>query len=334
MASESPLTIAPQPPEGGTGGVRAEDIKAVPVRHPGRWVAAVIVIYIVVALANSVVTNPKFEWDVIGKYLFSDPILRGLGTTLFLTVIAMVVGITLGIVLAVMRRSENGLLSSAAWFYIWLFRGTPVLVQLLFWSFIGALYPIITLGVPFGGPDLVNLKANDLITPFMAAMLGLALNEAAYMAEIVRGGLLSVDEGQGEAAEALGMTKSQTLRRIVLPQAMRVIIPPTGNETISMLKTTSLVSVIAYSELLYSAQLIYAANYKTIPLLITASIWYLFVTSILQTGQFYIERYYGRGSRRTDDPTLIGTIFTRMFSTRRGEVTPGVPHGGTGNVGR
>lgn len=319
--ADAPLPTSPDPASAGPGGIRADDIKAVPVRHPGRWVAAAAIIYIVVALGNSIATNPRFEWNVIFDYLFSDAILRGLGNTLLLTVVAMVVGIVLGIVLAVMRRSDNPLLSGAAWVYIWLFRGTPVLVQLLFWSFIGALYPVITLGVPFGGPELVDVKATALITPFMAAILGLALNEAAYMAEIVRGGLLSVDEGQTEAAEALGMSRGQTLRRIVLPQAMRVIIPPTGNETISMLKTTSLVSVIAYTELLYATQLIYAANYKTIPLLICASIWYLVITSILQTGQFYIERYYGRGTRRGQEATLLGTLASRMFTLRRGEVT-------------
>lgn len=321
--AESPTPPLPGAAEPAPGAVRAEDIKAVPVRHPGRWVAAVVVLYIVVAVANSIATNPRFEWDVIFDYLFSEPILRGVLTTLMLTVVAMVIGTALGILLAIARRSENPLLSSAAWVYIWIFRGTPILVQLLFWSSIGALYPVITLGVPFGGPDLINADANALITPLMAAILGLALNEAAYMSEIVRGGLLSVDEGQTEAAEALGMSRGQTLRRIVLPQAMRVIIPPTGNETISMLKTTSLVSVIAYTELLYAAQLIYAANYKTIPLLICASLWYLFITSILQTGQFYIERYYGRGTRRVQESTLVGTLASRMFTIRR---DAGGPH--------
>ncbi len=324
MADASPPNL-PGPAEAGAGSVQAQDIKAVPVRHPGRWVAAVAILYVVVALGNSIATNPRFEWNVIFDYLFSDPILRGLVNTLILTVVAMVVGVVLGIVLAVMRRSDNPLLSGAAWVYIWIFRGTPVLVQLLFWSFIGALYPVITLGVPFGGPDLIDVKATALITPFMAAILGLALNEAAYMAEIVRGGLLSVDEGQTEAAEALGMSRAQTLRRIVLPQAMRVIIPPTGNETISMLKTTSLVSVIAYTELLYASQLIYAANYKTIPLLICASLWYLFITSILQTGQYYIERYYGRGQSRGGDDSLGGNVLRRIFRIERGHVPP-VPY--------
>ena len=323
--SDTPAPQAPAPP---ADGARAEEIKAVPLRHPGRWVAAALLIYLAVTIVNSAVTNPRFEWDVIGEYLFNAEILDGLLMTLLLTVVVMVIGIVLGIVIALMRRSDNALLQSGGWLYVWFFRGTPVIVQLLFWSFIGALYPIITLGLPFGGPDLVNWKANDLITPFMAAVLGLALNEAAYMAEIVRGGLQSVDEGQTEAAEALGMTRAQTLRRIVLPQAMRVIIPPTGNETISMLKTTALVSVIAFSELLYSAQLIYAANYKTVQLLIVASIWYLLITSILQTGQFYVERYFGRGSSRGPQDTLLERLWRSAFKIRGGSRSGAATAGG------
>jgi polar amino acid transport system permease protein len=276
---------------------RPDQIKAVPVRHPGRWVAVALVLVIAVALFRSVVTNPRFGWDVVGQYLFSSEVLHGLVVTLELTVIAMVIGIALGVVLAVMRLSANPLVSSGAWAYVWFFRGTPVLVQLLFWNFASALYPTISIGIPFG-PEFFHASANSLITPFVAAILGLGLNEAAYMSEIVRAGIISVDEGQSEAAHALGMTRLQTLRRIVLPQAMRVIIPPTGNETISMLKTTSLVSVIAITDLLYSVQLIYAANYKQIPLLLVACIWYLVFTTLLSIGQYYIERRFGRGSSR------------------------------------
>jgi polar amino acid transport system permease protein len=289
-----------------------ETIEAIPVRHPGRWVAGGIVAILLATVIRSVATNPRFDWGVVGDYFFSSRIVHGLLVTLELTVIAMAIGIVLGVVLAIMRMSANPLISGASWVYIWLFRGTPVLVQLLAWSFISALYPVISLGVPFGGPALIHGNANALITPFAAAILGLGLNEAAYMAEIVRAGILSVDEGQTEAAHALGMTRLKTMRRIVLPQAMRVIIPPTGNETISMLKTTSLVSVIAFNELLYSAQLIYAANYKQIPLLITISIWYLIVTTVLSIGQYYVERHYGRGAARELPPTPIQR-FRRRF---------------------
>jgi polar amino acid transport system permease protein len=277
---------------------RPDDITAVPVRRPGRWVAAAIVLVIAAALIRSVVSAPGFEWGVVGEYLFDHRILDGLVVTIELTVISMVIGIALGVLLAVMRLSPNPLLSRASWLYIFAFRGTPVLVQLLFWYNIAALYPKIALGIPFG-PAFIHPDANTLITAFRAGILGLGLNEGAYMAEIVRAGIISVDEGQTDAAQSLGMTRVQTLRRIVLPQAMRVIIPPTGNETISMLKTTSLASVITVTELLYAGQLIYSANFKVIPLLITVSVWYLVCTSVLYVGQHYLERYYGRGSSRS-----------------------------------
>ncbi len=278
-------------------GERPPDIRAVPLRHPGRWVVAVIVLVLAAMLGHSLVTNTRFHWAIIGQYFTSTRVLSGLAVTIELTVIAMAIGIVLGVLLAVMRLSPNPLVSGASWLYIWFFRGTPLLVQLLFWYNLSALYPRLGLGVPFG-PQFVAGSANAFITPFVAAILGLGLNEGAYMAEIVRAGILSVDQGQTEAAQALGMTRLQTMRRIVLPQAMRVIVPPTGNETISMLKTTSLVSVIAVTDLLYAVELIYAANYRTIPLLIVASIWYLIVTSILTIGQYYVERYFARGAAK------------------------------------
>ena len=280
-----------------------EAVTAVPVRHPGRWVAAAIVAVLAVAIGHSVATASGFQWGVVGDYFFSSRVLRGLGLTLELTAIAMAIGIALGTVLAVMRLSPNPLVSGGSWVYIWFFRGTPVLVQLLFWYNVAALFPTISLGIPFG-PSVVHAHANQVITTFVAALLGLGLNEGAYMAEVVRAGFISVDEGQTEAAQSLGLTRLATLRRIVLPQAMRVIVPPTGNETISMLKNTSLVSVIAYTELLYSAQQIYDVNYQTIPLLIVASIWYLAVTSVAYVGQYFIERRFGRGFVRQERTSL------------------------------
>jgi polar amino acid transport system permease protein len=268
------------------------------VRHWGRWIASAIVLFIAAVIVYSVVNNPRFQWGVVGDFLFDPRIIRGARVTLELTFLSMLIGIVLGVLLAVMRLSPNPLVGGLSSFYIWFFRGTPVLVQILFWQFVGALYPKISIGIPFGGHAFASANANHLITPFVAGLLGLGLNEGAYMAEIVRAGILSVDEGQTEAAQSLGMRRILTLRRIVLPQAMRVIIPPTGNETISMLKTSSLVSVIAYPELLYSAQLIYSVNFKTIPLLIVVAIWYLFFTSILSIGQYYIERHYARGTSR------------------------------------
>jgi polar amino acid transport system permease protein len=299
----------------GTG--RPEEIRAVPVRHVGRWVAGAIVLVVAIALVNSAATNRRFEWGVVGHYLFHRTILEGLEITLELTVIAMAIGVFLGVLLAVMRLSPNKLVSGASWLYIWFFRGTPVLVQIFFWYYIAALYPQIDLGVPFG-PAFVHINANTAVIPFTAAILALGLNEGAYMAEIVRAGIISVDEGQGDAARSLGMTRLQTMRRIVLPQAMRVIIPPTGNETISMLKTTSLASTTAVGELLYSVGVIYSANFKTIPLLIVASIWYLVCTSVLYVGQFYLERHYGRGAFREEALTPLQRIRLGLFSGRSG----------------
>jgi len=290
-----------------------EEIKAVPVRHPGRWLAAAVVLLLVAMLVHTLVTNPRFQWDIIGRYFLSSRVLDGLALTILLTVVAMAIGIVLGVILAVMRLSANPLLSSASWAYIWLFRGTPVLVQLLFWFNLAFLYPRISLGVPFG-PSFLQASANDLITPLTAAILGLGLNEGAYMAEVVRAGILSVEHGQAEAAQALGMSRTLTMRRIILPQAMRVIIPPTGNETISMLKTSSLASVITVTELLYAVQLIYSVTFQTIPLLIAASIWYLIVTSVLTAGQFYIERHYARGSARQLPPTPWQRLRRYLFT--------------------
>jgi polar amino acid transport system permease protein len=295
---------------------RPEDIRAISVRHWGRWVVAALVLVLVADLVYSAANNPRFQWSVVGDFLFSGRVIDGLILTLELTVIAMVIGIALGVVLAVMRLSSNPMVSGVSWLYVWFVRGTPVLVQLLFWSFISALYPHVSLGVPFGGPEILGGSANTVITPIVAAILGLGLNEGAYMAEIVRAGILSVDEGQEEAAQALGMTRLQTLRRIVLPQAMRVIIPPTGNETISMLKTTSLVSVIAVTDLLYAVQLIYSQSFQQIPLLIVACIWYLVFTTLLSIGQYFIERHYGRGSRRARRQGLLERLWSTIAIRR------------------
>lgn len=290
---------------------RPKPIEAVPVRHPGRWLAVAVLAVLAAMFVNTVLTNDNFRWPIVGQYLFSPPILNGLQNTLILTVLSMLIGIVGGIALAVMRLSPNPILAGVSAVYIWLFRGTPLIAQLLFWNFLAALYPRLSLGIPFG-PEFISFDTNQLINQFAACLLGLGLNEAAYMAEIVRGGLVSVDQGQSEAAGALGMSRAQTLRRIVLPQAMRVIIPPTGNETISMLKTTSLVVVIGYFELLTSAQRIYAVNFQTIPLLIVVAIWYLALTSLLSVGQYYIERYYGRGTNR-------GQTGARLFARRNPE---------------
>ncbi len=286
---------------------RQEEIKAVPVRHPGRWLAAAIVLVVAASIVRAIITNTGpnkgFEWVWVGHYLFDSRILHGVVATIYITFLAMLVGIILGVVAAIMRLSPNPIVSGASWLYIWFFRGTPLLVQILFWYNLQALFPTISLGIPFG-PAFVHTHANSIITTLVAGLLALGLNEGAYMSEIVRAGIISVDEGQTQAAQSLGMSRLQIMRLIVLPQAMRVIIPPTGNETISMLKNTSLLSVISFGELLFGAQTIYDVNYKIIALLIVASIWYLAMTSVLYVGQYFIERRYGRGFSRAERATM------------------------------
>jgi polar amino acid transport system permease protein len=280
---------------------------ALPRRHPGRWIAMAVVLVLGAMLVHALVTNPNFQWDVVAHYFTDEMILKGLLTTLEVSVLSMTIAVVLGTVLALMRLSPNPVLSIASWLYVWFFRGTPLLVQLIFWFNFSALYQTLSLGVPFG-PAFVSGNVNGLLTPFTAAVLGLSLNEAAYMCEIVRAGILSVDQGQHEAARSIGMRKGVLMRRIVLPQAMRVIIPPTGNQAIGLLKTTSLVSVISLADLLYSAEIIYATTYQTIPLLIVASLWYLVLSSILTPCQFYIERHFGKGATREMPPTPMQRV--------------------------
>jgi polar amino acid transport system permease protein len=275
-----------------------EAIRAVPVRRPGRWVGTALVVFCAVWLVHMLVTNEAFQWGTVASYFFDPEILHGLWVTVALTALTMAIGIVLGVVLAVMRLSGSPLMSGASAAYVWFFRGTPVLVQLIFWFNLASLFPVLELGIPFGGPSIWSGSANVLITPFVAALLGLGLNEGAYMAEIVRGGILGVEGGQTEAAKALGFRPLQTMRRVVLPQAMRMIIPPTGNQTIGMLKYSALASVVAVPELLHSAQAIYNRTFETIPLLIVASLWYLILTTVLSIAQHYIERHYARGSER------------------------------------
>lgn len=274
---------------------RPEAIRAVPVRHPGRWVGAVVVLVLAAMFVNFLLNNPAFNWSEQRKYVFSAGVLEAVRNTIWLTLVAMVGGIALGVVLALMRMSPNPLMKGAAWAYLWFFRGTPLYTQLLIWGAIGSLLPTISIGIPFG-PEVHTWQTQKLINAALAAALGLLLNEAAYMAEIVRAGILSVDPGQNEASSALGMSRMQTMHRIVLPQAMRVIVPPTGNETISMLKNTSLVAAVPYAELTWTAQTIYADTYQIIPMLIMACLWYLFLSSILMVGQYYLEKRFSRGT--------------------------------------
>lgn len=312
-------------PERQPSDVQGDDLMAgllpgppVPLRHPGRWVACVVVLLIVAWFAYIVVTNPNFQWSVVGHYLFSPEVINGVLITIQLTITAMSIGVLLGIVIALMRLSENRLLSTAAQIYIVCFRGAPALVQLIFWFNLSALFPKIVLGIPYFGPDFLTIDANAIITPLVAANLGLGLCEGAYMAEIVRSGILSVDPGQQEAATAVGMTRAQTMRKVILPQALRVIIPPTGNQVIGMLKYTSLASVISVTELLASAELVYTRTFETIPLLIVASLWYVALTTLLTAGQRVIERRVGRSHNdaRTRRPPFRLAVVQNLFASR------------------
>lgn len=274
-------------------------IDAVPLRHPWRWVGAAVILVLVGLFIYGAATNKAYGWSTYFEYLFNERILLGVWNTLQLTVYSMVLGVALGIVLSVMRLSPNPVFQWVAWVFLWIFRGTPVYVQLVFWGLIPTIYQNVQLGVPFG-PSLLQVNLQSLSIPFVLAVIGLGLNEAAYMAEIIRAGITSVPEGQSEASTALGMSWGMTMRRTVLPQAMRVIIPPTGNELISMLKTTSLVTAVPYSYDLYSiaSREIAARIFEPVPLLLVAATWYLVVTSILMVGQHYLEKYFSKGISR------------------------------------
>ena len=258
-----------------------------------------IILWVVVLLfgadfALTVATNKNFAWPTVGQYFFNDTVMQGLWVTMWLSVVSMLIGVVLGLPIAIGRMSKDPLARYLSNAYVWVFRGTPLLVQLIIWYNLSFLFPKIALKIPFG-PTLVQWDANDLITPITAAIIGLALNEAAYMAEIIRGGLLSVPRGQRETAEAFGMKPMRALWRIIIPQAMKTIVPPTGNQFINMIKATSLVSVIAMADLLYSVQSIYNRTFEVIPLLMVAVLWYLLITSILSYIQAHIEHYYARG---------------------------------------
>ncbi|MFJ8308771.1 MULTISPECIES: ABC transporter permease subunit [unclassified Streptomyces] len=281
-------------------------IRAIPVRHYGRWISAVLVVAVLGALGYAF-SQGNVRWATVTDKLFDPSILTGLWHTILISVVSMAVGLVLGVLFAVMRLSKNPVTSSVAWLYIWFFRGTPVYVQLLIWFNLALIFPILNLG-------FYKDYMTAVMTPFLAALLGLGLNEGAYMAEIVRAGIQSVDEGQTEASHALGMTQTQTMRRVVLPQSMRVIIPPTGNEFINMLKTSSLVVAVQYQDLLRSAQDVAATSFAVMEMLFLASLWYLALTSVFSVGQYYLERRFARGSLRSLPPTPLARIKRNLLS--------------------
>ncbi|MFW5416625.1 amino acid ABC transporter permease [Nocardiopsis sp. CNT-189] len=310
-------TEPPRPTGPSAEGSRPAPVKAVPVRHPGRWVASGALLVLAAMFVNMLVTNEKFNWPFMFENMFSAPVLNGVWTTLKLTVLAMLLGISLGIAVAVMRLSGNPVLATLAWLYTWFFRAVPRLVLCVLFGNLGILYQNLELGLPFdnywmpllgleGDARFFSVPMNDVLTPFMAALLALALSQGAYMAEIVRAGLLSVDKGQTEAAQALGMSRGKTLRRITLPQALRVIVPPTGNEVTAMLKDTSLVSAIPLTtELFFQLQAIGNRTFDLFPMLVAACIWYLAITSLLMAGQFFLERSFTKGDRKAQAEIAI-----------------------------
>ncbi|MCA1217530.1 amino acid ABC transporter permease [Streptomyces sp. 8L] len=309
MSASSDVVPLPPPPSAPSGRPAARvDEEApdriVPRRHPGRLLSAAVALLVFAMVVNSVVRNPHFQWHVVGQYFTTRAVLDGLVLTLWLTAAVMALGFLIGTLLAVLRLSANPVLRTLSWGYVWIFRSTPILVQLLFWFNIGALYPRLGLGIPFG-PEFVTVKTVNLFGAGLTALIGLTLHESAYAAEVVRGGILSVDAGQSEAAAALGLSRWRVLRRIVVPQAMRSIVPTAGNMLIGTLKGTSIVSVLAVQDLLYSVQLVYNRTYQIIPLLMVATIWYIIVTSVLSFGQYYVERYYARGAQRALPPTPL-----------------------------
>jgi polar amino acid transport system permease protein len=311
-AGGGPAGPAAPPAPTGLPPASPEAIKAVPVRHYGRWVGAVLVALLAFWLVTAAAGTENIQWEQIPNYLFHPNILEGLRNTIIISLASMAAGIVLGVIFAVMRLSPNPVLSTVSWFYIWIFRGTPVYLQLIIWFNLALVFQNVIVAVPFTDLTLFSMPMNEFMTPFMAALLGLGLNEGAYMAEIVRGGIQSVDEGQTEAAHALGMTGGQTMRRVVLPQAMRVIIPPTGNEFISMLKLSSLATVVTFPELVRKASDLYTQNLLILEMFFTISIWYLAVTTVTSIGQYFLERRFARGTSRTQRPLPFSRTLNRL----------------------
>ena len=319
----SPLIQA----SGGPG--RYTHFRIVPARHPWRHIGTLVSVLIIAGVVNSVLGNPRWEWNVFAEWFLSEPVLAGLGRTLLLTVLGAVLGFLLGGVLALARVSNSPLMAGLAWVYIWLFRSIPLIVLLLILNNLGYLYETIWLGVPFTSITFFSFNTTRLITPFDAAVLGLTLNQAAFAAEIIRGGILSVDQGQHEAAAALGLPRRRQTFRIVLPQAMRTILPAAFNDIIGMAKGTSNVYIVAIPELFYTVQVIFHRNLEVIPLLMVATVWYLIILTVLSVVQWQVERRFARGALRTHPSTYLSR-WKADIAQRRAEISaaaaePAVP---------
>lgn len=311
----APPRAAPTGPDTEPTEVPTSELTVVARRHPWRWVGTVAVVVLLAQFINGLVTNPAWEWGTFAEYFATATILKALLTTIQLTVLGTVLGFALGIVIAAMRLSGSAFLQGVAWTYVWAFRSIPLIVQLLFWFNIAYLYKTLSLGIPFG-PEFITFDTGNAIGPMGAAVLGLALHQAAYGAEIIRGGIASVDQGQLEAAAALGIPRRRQFFKIVLPQAMRSILPNATNEVISLFKGTSIVSVMAIPELFYQVQVIYGRTSRVVPLLLVATVWYIILTTILSIAQYYLERHYAKGSARTIPPTPLQSLRSRISEVR------------------
>ncbi|WP_432513253.1 amino acid ABC transporter permease [Kineococcus sp. SYSU DK001] len=305
-AAGTPVVVAQEP---------ATAVRVLPARHPWRWVATAVVAVLAAMAVNALVTNPAWEWPTVGEFLFSATILESMWLTVELTVVGTAIGLVLGTVLALLRMSHNPLLKAVSFTYISVFRSVPLILQLLFWFNLAILYDRIGFGVPFG-PQFWSFSTQDLIAPLTAAFLGLGLHQAAYFAEIVRSGFLAIDPGQREAAAALGIPQGRQFWRIQLPQALRIIVPTTGNEIIGLLKGTSVVYIMALPELFYQVQVVYNRTGRVIPLLLVAAIWYFVLTTVLSGVQWVVERYYGRGSSRAQSDPALSKAFRSVRAAR------------------
>ena len=307
------MSVSAEPRAGAADDLAA--LEVVPSRHPWRWVGVAVVLVLAAQFVNGLVTNPGWDWATFRLYFTAESVVRAVGVTIQLTAYGTVLGFALGVVLALMRLSKSPFLQVVSWTYVWAFRSIPLIVQLLFWFNIAYLYQRFDFGVPFG-PSFFSFDTKDLISPIGAAVLGLALHQAAYAAEIVRSGIISVDPGQLEAAAALGIPRTRQFRRIVLPQAMRSILPNAANEVISLFKGTSVVSVMAIGELFYQVQVIYGRNARVVALLMVATVWYIALTTILSVAQYYVERHYAKGAARALPPTPLRRVRDQFASIR------------------
>ncbi|MFR9773361.1 amino acid ABC transporter permease [Nocardia sp. SC052] len=325
----APEAAAPTEPDP-TGTPAPTETGATPTvaktRHPWRWVISAVALILLAQFVHGLATNPGWDWPTFARYITAESVLSALRVTLELTAWGTALGFLLGTALAIARLSNNPVLRVIAWVYIWAFRSIPLIVQLLFWFNIAYLYRTLSVGIPFG-PALFTFEVNGVISGFTAAVIGLALHQAAYSAEIIRAGFISVDAGQLEAAAALGIPRLRQFRTVVVPQAMRSILPNAANEVISLFKGTSIVSVMAIAELFYQVQVIYGRNGRVVPLLMVATVWYIVLTTALSVAQYYIERHYAKGAHRTPPPTPLQRAWRKLREVA--EVGPAAPRGAT-----